>query len=50
VDLQRLDMGIAMSHFELTARELGLSGRWENIPPRLSPLAEKTEYVWSWIE
>ena len=49
VDLQRLDMGIAMSHFELTARELGLSGRWENIPPGLSPLPERTEYVWSWI-
>jgi len=49
VDLQRLDMGIAMSHFELTARELGLSGRWENMPPPSSPLPERTEYVWSWI-
>ena len=48
VDLQRLDMGIAMSHFELTARELGLVGRWEKMPPSLNPLPERTEYVRSW--
>lgn len=50
VDLQRLDMGIAMSHFELTARELGLGGRWVNMPPSLDPLPERTEYVQSWID
>ena len=49
VDLQRIDMGIAMSHFELTARELGLGGRWEQMWPSLSPLPERTEYVRSWI-
>jgi nitroreductase len=49
VDLQRIDMGIAMSHFELTARELGLGGRWERMPPSWSPLPERTEYVRSWI-
>ena len=49
VDLQRLDLGIAVSHFELTARELSLSGRWEKRPPSLSPLPERTEYVQSWI-
>ena len=49
VDLQRLDMGIAMSHFELTARELGLRGRWEKRSPSMSPLPERTEYVQSWI-
>lgn len=49
VDLQRLDLGIAMSHFELTARELGLSGGWEARSPALGPLPERTEYVQSWI-
>jgi nitroreductase len=49
VDLQRLDLGIAMSHFELTARELGLAGRWARLSPSLSPLPERTEYVRSWI-
>ena len=27
-DLQRVDMGIAMCHFELAARETGLAGGW----------------------
>ncbi|MBI5531900.1 MAG: nitroreductase [Deltaproteobacteria bacterium] len=27
-DMQRVDMGIAMCHLELGARELGLTGRW----------------------
>jgi len=49
VDLQRLDLGIAMSHFELTARELGLVGRWEKMPPSFSRLPERTEYLQSWI-
>jgi nitroreductase len=49
VDLQRLDLGIAMSHFELTARELGLSGRWEQRPPSSSFLPQRTEYAWTWI-
>ncbi len=48
LDLQRLDMGIAMCHFELTAKELGMRGRWEvkNVP---IPLPERTEYCVSWI-
>ena len=47
-DLQRLDMGIAMCHFELTARELGLKGEWvvedelDRYPDAL------TTYVVSW--
>jgi nitroreductase len=49
VDLQRMDMGIAMCHFELTASELGLSGQWEEKAPSLSPLPDGTEYVRSWI-
>jgi hypothetical protein len=49
VDLQRVDMRISISHFELTARELGLRRQWEKMQPSLSPLPERTEYVWSWI-
>ena len=48
VDLQRLDIGIAMSHFALAARELGLTGRWQPAPS-LAPLPERTEYVQSWM-
>jgi nitroreductase len=32
-DLQRVDLGIAQSHFELVARELGLSGDWVSDGP-----------------
>jgi len=48
VDLQRIDMGIAMCHFELTARELGLPGEWRISEPDLGPLPERTSYLVSW--
>ncbi len=46
-DLQRLDMGIAMCHFELTARQMDLPGRWEIEDPRLA--TTRAEYVVSWV-
>jgi hypothetical protein len=49
VDLQRIDMGIAMSHFELTAKELGLNGSWGVMSPSVSVLPDRTAYVQSWI-
>lgn len=47
-DLQRVDIGIAMSHFELTAREVGLSGEWFINEPDLPTPGSATEYVVSW--
>ena len=47
-DMQRLDMGIAMCHFELTARELGLQGEWVFEDPGLALPDELTEYLVSW--
>ena len=35
IDLQRVDMGIAMCHFELAAKELGIAGRWVVADPDL---------------
>jgi nitroreductase len=35
VKLQNVDMGIAMCHFELTAQELGLKGKWETKDPQV---------------
>jgi nitroreductase len=29
IKMQHLDMGIAMAHFELAAREQGIDGRWD---------------------
>jgi hypothetical protein len=48
-DMQRLDMGIAMCHFEQTAAEHGLAGRWEMDEPDLGELGELTEYTASWV-
>ncbi|GAK48993.1 nitroreductase [Candidatus Moduliflexus flocculans] len=47
-DMQRMDIGIAMCHFELTAREQGLQGTWKIVDPGIAPLPAQTEYVASW--
>jgi nitroreductase len=49
VDLQRMDMGIAMCHFELTAREAGLQGEWVVEEPEIEKPDELTEYTVSWV-
>jgi len=45
-DIQMVDMGIAMCHFELTLRELGLEGHWEK---RDLASTSSLEYVMSWM-
>jgi hypothetical protein len=47
-DIQRLDMGIAMCHFELTALEKGLGGQWVVNEPMLQAPEGKGRYVVSW--
>lgn len=47
-DLQRIDLGIAMCHFELTMRELGLEGRWVVRPPATDLPDALTEYTVSY--
>jgi nitroreductase len=47
LDLQLVDMGIAMSHFELAARETGLEGTWNVADPGFG--GAEAEYVVSWI-
>lgn len=48
-DLQRVDMGIAMCHFELTAREFGLIGQWERRKMDLAKLSGTPEYIVTWV-
>ncbi len=50
VDLQRIDMGIAMSHFELAAQEMGLAGHWIVDEPEMDTPGGIMEYTASWIQ
>jgi nitroreductase len=43
----RVDIGIAVCHFDLTANELGLKGRWEFLNPDIIK-PESLKYVISW--
>ncbi|MBA7569955.1 hypothetical protein ES708_11700 [subsurface metagenome] len=47
-DMQRIDMGIAMCHFELTVREMGMSGEWVHADPGIEKPDELTEYIVTW--
>jgi nitroreductase len=46
IKLQNVDMGIAMSHFDLAARELGLKGDWKVNDPQIK--SDGMEYIASW--
>ncbi len=48
-DLPRVDMGIAMCHFDLAAAELGLEGRWEVKAPQIQKPDAPVEYIASWV-
>jgi nitroreductase len=45
-DLQRTDIGIAMCHFELVARELGIAGSWVVDEPSVA--SGEREYTATW--
>jgi len=49
-DLQRIDMGIAMCHFDLTAVEMGLKGEWVNHEPAIRKPDDLYAYTISWVE
>lgn len=48
MDLQLVDMGISMCHFELSAREKGLAGKWDVAKPDLD--TGDAEYIATWEE
>ena len=49
-DMQRIDLGIALVHFSLTANELGLSGTWIYQDPHLTNEFPSCEYIITWVE
>ena len=46
VSLQDIDLGIAMSHFELTTQEQGLAGKWQ--VDTNAPKEKSLNYIVSW--
>ncbi len=46
VSLQEIDMGIALCHFDLTVREMGLAGNWRH--DDAATAIKSWEYVASW--
>lgn len=49
-DIQRIDMGIAICHFDLTCKEIGIQGKFKKIEHGIKSIPENTEYIISWIE
>jgi nitroreductase len=47
-DLQMIDLGIAMSHFDLSLRENGTAGKWLYNDPGITLPDDLTEYCISW--
>ena len=47
IDIQKVDIGIALSHFDLTEKENGHSGRFAELDPQLD-LPDKTQYIISY--
>ena len=47
--LHNIDIGIAMCHFDLTAKNLELHGTWEDLNPDIK-MPENTEYIISWVQ
>ncbi len=48
-DLQRVDLGIAMCHFQLATQEKNLPGTWKILPPTRTPQPEDAQYIVSWL-
>jgi nitroreductase len=48
-DLQRIDLGIAICHFQLAAAELGLQGVWSVLEPHVPHTPKNYEYIVSFM-
>lgn len=49
-DIQRLDIGIAMCHFDLTLQEQGVRGTWHDQEPNLNIHGTEMVYINSWVK
>jgi len=48
--LHDVDMGIALSHFDLVAKQYQLNGNWERLPNIDKTYKGRVEYMVSWVE
>ncbi len=48
VDLQLLDIGIALYHFAGTCQERNLAGQWQKLSPQI-PVPTNWQYIISWV-
>lgn len=49
-DMQRIDIGIAMCHFDLTLKEIGIEGKWVKCTPSFNSIDNNTEYIISYVK
>ncbi len=49
LNYQKLDIGIAMCHFELAMRNFEKDGKWKQISPDVEKIPEDYHYTISWI-
>lgn len=49
-DIQKIDIGIAMYHFEVTAKELNLKGHWTKEKENIKNVPPETEFIIRWIK
>lgn len=49
-DLQRIDLGIAMCHFQFSAKEFGFQGKWSVEDPRIPDTPGNFEYIASFVK
>lgn len=49
-DMQRIDLGIAMCHFDLTCKENGIQGKFLVKDPKIKGLPQNISYIATWID
>ena len=48
IDIQRVDVGIGLCHFHLTALERNLAGKFKTLPQQSIVVPKNTHYIVSW--
>ncbi len=49
-DIQMIDIGIAMAHFEMAMSEFQRQGHWTKMAPTLNKSQDQREYIFTWSE